>query len=196
MNLIYLDDLYNIQIDPQLLTLKDFKKLKDTRDRDTLIKELGYLYHFYNLKSDFQFQTNKEKRHEEVKKFLGLPEKWKPDKQLSICIKVYIYLSQTVAGGILESAYLMTDKIKEQIESIDLNERNAKTGSPVWDLKKMLETAKGIPEMLEVLRKAELEFLKGQTENDKLRGDKLKTLYEDGFMNMSFEDIEQENTKE
>ena len=74
-------------------------------------------------------------------------------------------------------------KIKKQLENIDLDERKKTSGDPVWNLKQMVDTSKALPSLLESIRKAEAEYLKGQSENEKLRGDKVKTLYEDGFIN-------------
>jgi hypothetical protein len=182
MKLIDLDDQYNVVLDPEVFLLDDFKKLRDDRkDPELLLKEIGYIYFFYSLKSEFQFQTDKNKRHEDVLRRVNLPAEWKPDDLVSACIKLYIHLSQTVAGGLLESAYLTVDKIKDQLNSINLNERDERN-KPIWNIKQILDTSKSIPELMETIRDAEKAYIKGQEEEDQLRGNKIKTLYEDGFI--------------
>lgn len=182
MKLFELDDTYNVIFNPEVFLLKDFQVLRDSRkDINILSKEMAFIYFYCDLRSDFQFQTSPEERKKEIKKFVKLDDKWEPDDKLKTCMEVYKYLSQTVSSGILESAYLIADKIKTQLKDIDLAERHAVSGVPIWDLKKILDTSKALPELMESIRKAESEYLKGQTENEKLRGDKIKTLYEDGF---------------
>lgn len=181
MKLVELDSEYQVIVNPELFLIDCFAALRDDRKNPKLLlKELGYIYFFYNMKSEFQFQTNKAERAKDVKRRCKLDEKWKVDKLLLECIDVYLYLSQTVGGSILESAYLMADKIKDQMNLIDLNERD-KSNKPIWNVKQMVDTSKSLPDLMESLNKAEMTYMKGQNENNKLRGDKLKTLYEDGF---------------
>lgn len=184
MKLFNLDSTYTVNFEPEVFLLKDFRDLRDSRKKDIelLYKEMAFIYYFADLSSDFQFETDKTEREKNIKKFVGLPSSWKRDKKIDTCIEVYKYLSQSISGGILEAAYLMADKIKKQLEKIDLDERKKSTGDPVWNLQQMVNTSKTLPTLLESIRKAEAEYLKGQTESDKLRGDKVKTLYEDGFV--------------
>lgn len=187
MNLFELDDTYTVQFNPEVFLLKDFAELKKSRKKDIelLYKEMSYIYFFTDLRSDFQFQTDKKERAEEVKKMVGLKEDWKPDDKINTCIEVYKYLSTTTASRLLESAYTAVDKIVQQNNTIDLNERNLKTNTPIWNQKHIQDSIKGIPELLKSLRVAEAEYLKGQQENEKLKGDKMKTLFEDGFRAIS-----------
>lgn len=181
MKLVELDSEYNPIINPELFLLDCFAKLRDDRKNPKLLlKEIGYIYFFYDMKSDFQFQTNKKERHKDVKKYVNLDVNWDVDDILEECISTYLYLSQTVAGKLLESAYLTVDKIKDQLNLIDLNERDDR-GKPIWNIKQMADTSKIIPDILESMQKSEKAFIKGQEENEKLRGSKLKTLYEEGF---------------
>lgn len=182
MKLVELDSEWNPIINPELFLIECFEELRIDRqkDKDLLIKEIGYIYFFYNLKSDFQFQTNKKERHKDVKRYVGLPDDWEIDDLLGRCIDTYLYLSQSVSSKILQTAYMSVDKLKEQLEAIDLNERDS-NNKPIWNIKHYSDTTKVIPDLLETIQKAEKAYLKGEQENEKLRGNKLKTLYEDGF---------------
>ena len=181
MKLIELDSEYNPIINPELFLLDAFVKLRDSRkDPKLLLQEIGFIYFFYNLKSDFQFQTNKRERLKDVKHYVKLPPGWEVDEILQECIDAYTYMSQTVAGKLLENAYLSVDKINDQLNLIDLNERD-NNNKPIWNIKQFADTTKVIPELMDTLEKAEKAYIKGHEQNDKLRGSKLKTLYEDGF---------------
>jgi hypothetical protein len=181
MKLIDLDDNYNVVLDPEVFLLKDFQALRDDRkDPERVLAEIGYLYFFFNPRSEFQFQTDKQERHKDVLKRVGLPEDWTIDAIMQACIDTYLYLSQTISGKLLESAYLTVDKIKDQLNKIDLNERD-KSDKPIWNIKQIVDTSKVIPQLMETIRESEKAYIKGQAENDQLRGNKIKTLYEDGF---------------
>lgn len=180
MRLIELDSEYNIVLNPELFHLSVFEKLRDDRkDPALLLKEIGYIYFFYNMGSDFQFQSDQKERHKDVKKRVGLPVKWSVDKLLKDCIDEYLYLSTTVSSKLLEGAYLIVNKTTQQLKDINLNERT-KSGTPVWNLKQITDMTKNLPELFESVQKAEKAYIKHREENDQLRGDKIKTLYEDG----------------
>jgi hypothetical protein len=182
MKLVELDDKYNIILNPELFLLKPFIALRDDRnDTELLLKEIGYLYFFYDLKSEFQFNTDVDGRHKDVLKQVDLPKTWKPDKLMLECIKVYEFLQQTVAGNLLESAYIAVNSLNAQLRSIDLNERDA-NNRPIWNMKQFGDTVKQVAEMIENIEKAEKAYIRGQENNEKLRGQKMKTLYEDGFV--------------
>jgi len=181
MKLFDLDDSYNIIVKAEVFLLKDFKDLQKARKDSTLLyQELGYIYYFCDLSSDFQFELNPVKREKDIIKYVGLPEGWIADDLVKTCVQVYLYLSQTVSSRLLESAYLAVDKFIKQIEKIDLNERD-KANKPIWNFKQMMDSVKGIPDTMENIRKAEAQYLKNAEKDTKLRGDKVKTLYEDGF---------------
>lgn len=183
MKLFELDDTYTVNFEPEIFLIKDFKNLRDSRKKkiDLLYKELSFIYFYCDMSSDFQFQTSKVDREIEIKKFVDLPETWKPDKLINACIETYNYLSQTVSSRLLESIYTTVDKIKTQLEDLNLNERD-KSNRPIWNVKQIVDSIKVMPDLLESIRKAEKEFIKGQQESDKLRGEKIKTLYEDGII--------------
>lgn len=181
MKLFELDETYNLVFQPEVFLLKDFRDLRDSRDDvELLYKELAFIYFYCDLKSDFQFETNIAKRKKDVKKYVDLDPSWTIDEILNDCMDTYLYLSKTVSSQLLQTAYLAVDKFDKQIRDIDLNERD-KNNRPIWNQKQMLDMTKSIPELLETVKKAEAEFLKDEEKQTKLRGDKVKTLYEDGF---------------
>lgn len=186
MKLFDLDDSYNVVFDPEIFLIKDFADLRDSRKKNIALiyKELAFIYFYCDLRSDFQFQTDKKERVAEVKRFVKLPENWKIDKHIETCMEVYNYLSQTVTGNLLKGAYKAVDKITKNIEDLDLDERD-KSNKPIWNQKQLADVIKTIPDILKAIQEAEAQYMRGQEANDKLRGDKIKTLYEDGFTKKS-----------
>lgn len=112
---------------------------------------------------------------------VGLPKDWEPDDLVKACMKVYKYLSQTVSSNLLESCYIAVEKLQAHLNTLDLNERNETSGTPIWNPKIISDIVKNVPELLKAIQQAEAEYIKGQNINDKLRGDKIKTFYEDGI---------------
>lgn len=184
MKLFELDETYNLVFHPELFLLKDFRDLRDDRNNvDILYKELGYIYYSCDMKSDFQFEMDPVKREKDIKRYVGLDKDWKPDELIKTCMAVYDYLKQTVAAKLLKTAYLTVDKFDQQMRSIDLDERD-KNGKPIWNQKQIMDLAQNIPALLKTVKEAEAEFLKDEEQETRLRGDKVKTLYEDGFKKM------------
>jgi len=181
MKLLTVDtDGYSLKIEPEIYTIGEFANLVESRKKNPslLFKELGYIYFYADMASDFQFQTNEQDRHKELIKYLDLPSGWKKDRVLESALDAYKYLSQTPSSRLLESAYISTDKIKKQLESINLDERD-KNGKPIWNVKQILDTVKAMPDLMDAIQKAEKTYIRNQEENSKLRGNKQKSVYDD-----------------
>lgn len=179
MRLLKSKDGYSIEVEPEIYAIGDFAKLAEARRKnlDLLYKELAYIYFFCDMSSDFQFQTNEAARDAELKKYLDMPTGWKRDDLVSSAMETYIYLSQTASSRLLQGVYIAVDKIKAQLESIDLNERD-KGGKPIWNIKQIHDTIKGMPDLMMNIEKAEKQFIKSQKENGKLPGNKQRSLYD------------------
>lgn len=186
MKLFKINELYQVEIEPEVFMLEPFKKLRDDRLKksknniDLVYKELCYIYFVLDLKSDFIDIADPRQRSKDVQKYLSLPSGWKADQLLQDCIVTYKELTSTVSSKLLRAAYSMAGKIENQLTNIDLDERKT-NGEPMWDIKKITDTTKGLPSLMASIREAEQEFLKDEAINSKLKGDKVKTIYEDGF---------------
>lgn len=174
MKLIKSSDGFSIEIEPELYTLREFAELVESRKKNTtlLYKELAYIYFYTDMGSDFQFQSNELERHKDVKKYLDLPSTWKKDKLVEDAIEAYKYLSQTASSRLLQSVYIAVDKIKSQLETIDLNERD-KAGKPIWNIKQIQDTIRAMPDLMMNIEKAEKQFIRSQEEvNNKKKANK------------------------
>ena len=135
---------------------------------------------FCDMNSDFQAQTDKKARKEDIKKYTKLANSWEPDKLIKACIEVYDYLSQTISSNLLRSVYISVDKVRISLETIDLTERDIRN-KPIYNPKDIILSIKQIPDLLKAIRQAESEYIKNKDINDKLRGNKIKTLYDEGI---------------
>ena len=180
MKLFRLVDGFNVEIDPEVLLIKAFNDLYVDRKGDESIirKEFAYVYFFLDMQSDFMHEIDDDLRSEDVKKYVGLPVKWSPDIYVKECCEVFEKLSTTVSAKLLRSTQRMADKITKQLDEIVLSDVD-KSGKPIHDIKKIIESCKGVPGLMDVLNKAENEYIKGQKESSKNTGSKTKSMYED-----------------
>jgi hypothetical protein len=72
----------------------------------------------------------------------------------------------------------MADKITKELDNIDLSKID-KNDKPVYDIKKIIDSSKAVPGLMEVINKAENEYIKGQKESSQNKGSKTKSIYED-----------------
>ena len=76
---------YKINFEPEILTLKVFKKLHKrdkSKDKSKFIQELGFIYFYADPRSDYQYITDEENRKEAIVEGEGLPSDWEIDKEL------------------------------------------------------------------------------------------------------------------
>jgi hypothetical protein len=179
MKLLTSKDGFNLEANEMLYSIREFAELLESRknNKSLLLKELAYIYFYYDLSSDFQFEVNELMRNADVIKHVGLPDSWTKDKLLEEAIIAFNHLSQSASSRLLQSVYIGVDKIKNQLESIDLNERD-KAGKPVWNIKQINDTIKGLPSLMESIEKTEKQFIKSQETSTTIRNSKVKTAFD------------------
>ena len=185
IKLIKSTDGFNLDIEDELWFIWAFKcylenRLKDKKNgKELILKELGYLYFYYNPESDFMSQTDDGARNLEVLQYVNLPINWKPDKLFEDCVKAYLG-PEDLTDKLLKTARFATDKLNNQLKKIDLDERD-KSGKPIYNLKHFNETIKQLPDTMEALDKAEKMYIRNKAEKNNLKGGKEKSIYEDGI---------------
>lgn len=180
MRLFRSEDGFNVEIEPELFLLAPFRALYDDRKcNDALVlKELAYIYFKNELTSDFQHITDQNERGDEVSGYLNLPPLWIPDSYIRDCEEFYIKHSETASGKLIKTGYMMVDKIKQEVEAIDMSERD-KSGKPIYTVKMMLDSTKEIYTAVDKLQTAEKTFMLNQKESSLKKGSKTKSDYED-----------------
>lgn len=178
MKLFKCEDGFNVEIEPELFLINVFKSLyMDRKGKEPLvIKELAYIYFMHEASSDFQSLDITERAFD-VKKHVNLDPSWEEDQYVRDCVDMFLE-REPIASGLLKDTYEMVNKIRDEMKSINLSEKD-KSGKPVYNLKQIVETTKQIPFLMETLNKAENEYVKGQAETNKNKGSKVKSIYED-----------------
>lgn len=168
---------YNLTFEPELLTLKIFKRLFDrdkTKDKSRFLQELGYIYFMEDVRSDYQYITNPEERSKAIIEGEGLPKTWKVDNILQEAIDYYKSF-KTASVLLLEDIRMMVDGYRSKLRQIT----NDMSDLEIKDIKDVGNIIRQVPQLIKDLDEAEKAITKEIMQNDKIRGSAEKSMYED-----------------
>lgn len=171
---------YKLTFEPEILTLKVFKKLytrDKTKDKSRFLQELGLIYFYIDPRSDYQYLTNEDERLKAIIEGEGLPQNFKIDNILNEAIEYYKKFKPTSAL-LLEDTRVAVDKLRKALRDIDLDARDDKD-KPIYTLNSITSTIKLVPSLIKDLDEAERTIAKEIIQNDKVRGAAEKSMYED-----------------
>lgn len=171
---------YNLTFEPEILTLKVFKRLfirDKTKDKSKFLQELGYIYFMLDPRSDYMYITDEDERSKAIIMGEGLSDTWKVDSILQDAMDYYKSFRPTSAL-LLEDTRVAVDKLREALRSINIAETDDK-GRPIYTLNTIVATIKQVPSLVKDLDDAERAISKEIVQNDKIRGSVEKTMYED-----------------
>jgi hypothetical protein len=171
---------YNITISEEAFLLKPFKdiwKRDKSQSKEKALMELGFIYFFCDIRSDYQYIVDPETRMEEIKLGEGLPKDWKPDAVVQKAMDFYNTF-KPASALLLEDTRFAVDKLRKLLREIDLNQLDDK-GKPIYTLNTITATIKQVPSLVRDLDEAERSIAKEIAQNDKVRGSQTKSMYED-----------------
>lgn len=166
---------YKVVIEPELLTLKPFKRIWDrdrTINKDKAIAEIAFIYFMTDPRSDYQYLTDEDERKEAIKEGEGLPPKWEPDKIVQEAMAFYNSFKPTSAL-LLDDTRLMVDKYRKRLREQEFD------GLEVKELKELGALIKQIPSLVKDLDEAEKALTSEMRNAGKMRGQGEKTIFED-----------------
>jgi hypothetical protein len=173
---------YSIKIEPEALLLKPFKQIWErdkSENKERAMMELGYIYFFCDIRSDYQYLVDEEERHSAIKESEGFPKSWKPDKMVLEAMEFYnSFKSSSVL--LLEDTRYSVYKLRQHLRKIDLDQLDDK-GKPVYTLNSITSTIKQIPALIKDLEEAEKAIAKEAIVAGKMRGSGEKTIMEDNL---------------
>lgn len=168
---------YRLTFEPEILTLKVFKKLYSrdkSRDKRNFIQELGLIYFYTDPRSDYQYIVDDEDRLHAIIEGEGLPKDFKIDSLLKEAIDYYKSFRPTSAL-LLEDTRAMIEGYRLKIKAITTQMEDLE----VKDLKDLGTIIKQLPSLIKDLDEAEKAVTKELVQNDKVRGSVEKSIYED-----------------
>lgn len=178
---------HNVVVDAEVFTLLEFKKILDrdkTKDKSNTFKELAFIYHYADLKSDFGIIINEDDKTEAIKKRVGLSEKWTIDPVIKAAIELYEERTVTAQMKIYLDARKGAIDMGEYLADAGtlLRERND-NGGLVTPPATIASALKSIPQVIKDLDKIESEVIKQQEGmTEKSIGSRTLNIYEDDFI--------------
>ena len=171
---------YKITISEEALLLKPFKaiwKRDKSLNKEKALSELGFIYFFCDIRSDYQYIVDEEARMASIKEGEGMPEDWTPDSVVLEAMQFYSTFKSTSAL-LLEDTRYAVDKLRKLLREIDLTQTDDK-GKPIYTLNTITATIKQVPSLVKDLEEAERSIAKEIAQSDKVRGAQSKSIYED-----------------
>lgn len=176
---------YRLEIAEEALTIKAFSvlwKRDKSKDKSKATQELSIIYFMYDPRSDYRYLSDDDERLLKIIEHEGLSKNYKLDKQMLAAAEVYKELIHTPSSLLLEQAGAAMEKVREFLAKVDLDKTDDK-GKAVYPINQITSALKDIPrlakEYQEALKAVTLEL----EEKNNIRGNKTKSLFEDGFEN-------------
>lgn len=174
---------YKVVISEEALSLKVFKQIWN-RDRsvnkDKAITELSYVYFMIDPRSDYQYLVDEDERSKAIIEGEGLPSNWKPDKLVLEAMQFYSRF-KPIAALLLEDTRAVIDNIRKTLRNYSFDDLDDK--DKVNAIKSVTATIATIPKLIKDLDEAEKAVKADmQTTSGKVRGQKEKSLLEDGIV--------------
>lgn len=174
---------YTLTIEPEALVIKSIRTLWNrdkTQSKERALAELGYIYFMVDPRSTYSYLTDLADRSEKIVLEEGLPKNWKPDKIVQEAMKSYGDSVITTSSLLLEDTRVAVDKLRKYLRDIDLTAEDDKN-KPKYPLNTVTSSIKLVPSLAEDLMKAERIVAQEIVESNKMRGQKEKTILEDGL---------------
>ena len=174
---------YKLIISEEALCIKAFStiwKRDRSIDKNKAILELGLIYFMFDPRSDYMYIVDENERLSQIIEQEGLPENYEFDSKMIEASEVYKSLINTPATMLLNTAKETIEQVRLFLQNIDLEATDEK-GKPKYPINQITSALKDIPTLAknydEALRLITLEL----EENNRIRGQKEKTIFEDGF---------------
>lgn len=174
---------YKVVISEEALLLKPFKDIWDrdkTKDKSKALSELGYIYFMQDPASDYQYIVDDTERSKAIMEGEGISAKWKPDDLVKKAMEFYSSF-KTTSALILEDTRYAANNLRNFLRTIDLKEVDDK-GKPIYTVSTIVSAIKQIPQLVTDLAEAERAIAKEMKESGRVRGQKAKSIFEDGIV--------------
>lgn len=185
MRLFIMKD-HQLTIKEEVWGLAPFAKLlarDKTKDKARSFNEMLFIWHFCDIRSDYQYLTDEEARFKEIKKDLPLPASWKLDAAMKAAIDCYKRGSSTVIQTLYKQTLMSASAIGKYLANTEalLAERDVH-GKVVTDIAKITSSVQKVPKLMADLKSAYKEVIKEQEELDsRKQGSKTMNTFEEGF---------------
>lgn len=163
---------------PETLLIEPFKSIWNrdkTKAKNKAMEEFAYIEFMSSMKKSNPFRQYPEGRKEAkiIEEVINTP-KWKPDSKVKKAIKKIVDLQNN--GSTTYSYYMSAkkaaEKMQEFFEEFDLNERNLKSGNPLYKPRDVTSALNETAKTLQTLKDLESKVQEELMEMTKTKADK------------------------
>jgi hypothetical protein len=165
------------------MPFKELLKRDKSKDKVKSLQEMLFIYHFADARSDYNVIEDEKEKVTEIKKDIGLPEKWEPDEKVKAATDFYIKRSATVLTELYGASVDSVLAVKAYLTNTDtlLKERTDK-GMPVVKVGDITKALKDVKSIMQDLKAAEREMVKEiKTAENRSKGQRTFGMFEDGL---------------
>lgn len=176
---------WNLTVSEEAWGLVPFSKIlkrDKTKEKEIALKEMLFVYFFCDIRSNY-LHMDEDTRCNEIKKDVGLPDKWEKDVIIDEAIEFYSKRSKSVVQQLYEDTLMSAQAIGNYLRRTDeLLEERDNYGKPVYDITKITNANEKVPKLMANLKAAYKEVVKEIDDNEnKKRGSKSFNTFEDGL---------------
>lgn len=182
MKLLEMKD-YRILPTPEALLVRPIRKIYNsdrTKQKESFYQQMSYLYFMVDPRSPYIDIADEDERKQQICFQEGLPESFKPSKDLREAMELYERLTTTTSKRLLEATRVAADALKKELENTDAilaerTDKGARVTKPNDIISVLERLLKVIPQLEDLERKVDSEI----KENTRARGTE-NTMFEDG----------------
>lgn len=176
---------YQVKPTAEALLVRPIRKIYTSdrsRRKESFMQQMSYLFFMVDPRSTYSYIVDLDERRKAIIKQEGLPENFKPSKELEEAMEIYEKHTVTSSTKLLQSTRSAVDALSEELENTKsiLSERLEK-GGRVTKQSEVMSTIervlKIIPQLQDLERKVDEEI----REEGRARGAK-KKMFEDGIV--------------
>lgn len=177
---------WDLRVKDEAWSLLPFKKLLDrdkSKEKEISLKEMAFIYHYSDIKSDYGIIADLELRKEEIKRDVGLPEDWDIDSDVEVAIELYRNYSKTIITKLYEDAMVSANAIGSYLRNTDalLKERDANE-KPVTTIQTIVGALNNVNKLIKELKILEKEIVKEEKiVEDRMKGSQVMSMFEEGL---------------
>lgn len=183
MRLLEMND-YRVMPTPEALLVRPIRKMYNSdrsKQKESFMQQLAYLYFMVDPRSPYIDIADEEERKAQICLQEGLPENYRPSKDLKDAMEVYERLTITTSKRLLEATRTAADALKKELENTETvlaerTDKGARVTKPNDIISVMERLLKVIPQLEDLERKVDSEI----KESTRARGTE-NTLFEDGI---------------
>lgn len=180
MHLIELVD-YKVEPSEELFLIKGFRDLYNedkSENKEQFFQMLSYVYYMADPRSSLSYVTDDKERMGYVLEQEGI--KKLDQKKANLLIEEYKRHIITSSYLLLQDTKFAIDKVREFLRAVDLNERDDKTGKPIYTINSITSAIDKCTELTEKVAKLERNIAREIDESASVRGgDQSMNLFED-----------------